>query len=66
MSKPTLVCWRVSSKEFGNSKLGFTFYTIYNYQVLTIWTHLGDASDCSQRYVMPAGGNYVSEKILPF
>ena len=46
MSKPALVCWRVSSKEFGNSKLGFTFYTIYNYQVLTIWTHLGDASDC--------------------
>ena len=43
MSKPALVCWRVSSKEFGDC---FMFYTIYNYQILTIWTHLGDASDC--------------------
>jgi hypothetical protein len=26
----------------------------------------GETADCSQRYVMPAGGNYVSEKFHHF
>ena len=64
MSKPALVCWRVSSKEFGSSKLEFTFYII---DIIMFYkTVSGETADCSQRYVMPAGGNYVSENFYYF
>ena len=64
MSKPALVCWRVSSKEFGSSKLEFTFCII---DIIMFYkTVSGETADCSQRYVMPAGGNYVSENFYYF